>query len=57
MPMVERLAYTVDEEDGLFYVFDPNGRAVASYCDEIRALEMADKLNFYEGRTAKKDRK
>jgi hypothetical protein len=55
--MVERLAYTVDEEDGLFYVFDPNGRAVASYCDEIRALEMADKLNFYEGRTAKKDRK
>lgn len=37
--------YSVDEEDGLFYVFDPQGKAVASYCDEKEAQRGADKLN------------
>lgn len=42
---MEKISYFVDEEDGLFYVFDSEGRAVASYCDEDEAQGQADKLN------------
>lgn len=42
---MDSIIYSVDEEDGIFYVFDPEGKAVASYCDEEEAQEMADKLS------------
>jgi hypothetical protein len=42
---MDSIIYSVDEEDGIFYVFDPEGRAVASYCDEGEAQDQADKLS------------
>jgi hypothetical protein len=45
MTRLEDITYTVDEEDdGIFYVFDPDGHAIASYCDEDEAQDLADKL-------------
>ena len=37
--------YYVDQEDGVYYVYDPEGRPVANYDDEDEAQGQADKLN------------
>jgi hypothetical protein len=42
---MDSIIYSVDEEDGIFYVFDPEGKAVASYCSEDEAQDQADKLS------------